>query len=146
MFNFSSLFLLVIAIFVIGVTAGYYNGAELDYSKIQLSREYNNSSSPIIKPVYMMVDGGIMLLLELSKLVANQMIDKGIDFNSFLKVLPYLFYGLVAIIVLPAITKLFLYVYILVRELKEAKRDKLELKRLKEAKGKWHSNKNVYLK
>lgn len=120
LFNASNIVIVIIILFLLGLSVGVYNGDELRYDGFIM----NNTNSTINTGVSKILDGGLTLAYELANIVGEGAREQNIDLNKIVNLFIKLFWIGVVLVFLTNATKVFLYIYILKQEINMAKKEK----------------------
>lgn len=119
-FNTGNIIIIIIILFVLGLSVGVYNGDELKYNGFMI----NNSNSTINSGISKIIDGGLTIGYEIANIVGKGAIEKGVDLNKIVDWFIILFWVGIVLTAFASLVKVFLYVYVINSEMKIARREK----------------------
>ena len=119
----TTIWLFVIFVFIAGVSVGVYNGTEMSYPGINTTGNLTGNYSVITTSILKMADGAMMLFFESGNLFGKYCIDNNIDLNRILKMGIWLFYSMIILATVYFILKLFVYIYIITKEIKLTRKE-----------------------
>lgn len=115
----SWLILIIMILFIGGLSVQTYNGEELKYESIEI----NGSNSTINNGISKIVDGILTICFEFANVIGKGAVKQGININKMFNYITALIWTIMIVGVCYFLTKVFIYVYIIKKEIELSKKE-----------------------